>query len=431
MSDRLLLRPLPVPRPAEVLTVGSTSSETSLGRISYRDYFDFRNKNTAFSGLAAFGETTLSIARRAGEVPVVRNGLFVSSNFFSVLEVEPRIGRGFRPDEDQVPGRDPVVVLSHNLWQSQFSSDKGILGQRIRLNGLDFLVIGIAPEQFTGPGQFLRPAVYIPFAMWPVMINSSKNPLEARDFRTLTVKGRLKSDIAIQQADAEIQTIAKGLAESYGNTNHNIGATVKTEFNARLKLSTVEAMLVVLLGLLAGTVLLVACANVAYLLLSGVRKRSRETAIRLAVGSGRGRLIRQLLTESLVLALAGGALGLVFAFAGISVFSRIGGEVSDTQLIESSHLDSRVLLFSLAVSVASTLLFGLAPALQASKQDVNLALKDGAGLGIDASGFWGRNNLVRIQIACSMMLVVVASVVYLGFRGPWRETPVSAQIIWR
>ena len=118
LSDRLLLRPLPVPRPAEVLTVGSTSSETSLGRISYRDYFDFRNKNTAFSGLAAFGETTLSIARRAGEVPVVRNGLFVSSNFFSVLEVEPRIGRGFRPDEDQAPGRDPVVVLSHNLWQS-------------------------------------------------------------------------------------------------------------------------------------------------------------------------------------------------------------------------------------------------------------------------------------------------------------------------
>ncbi|MBV9305826.1 MAG: ABC transporter permease [Acidobacteriaceae bacterium] len=423
LSDLLLLRPLPVPHPAEVLTVGSTSPSTSLGGISYRDYLDFRDKNTTFSGLSAFAETTVSIARRVGEMPIVRSGLFVSGNFFSVLEVEPQIGRGFRPGEDQALGRDPVVVLGHSLWQSQFNSDKRILGQRIRLNGLEFLVIGVAPERFTGPAQFSRPAVYIPFAMWPALVNSPRNPLEARDFRVLTVKGRLKPGITIQQANAEMQALARELAESYGDINHNIGATVKTEFDARLKLSAVEAMLVVLLSLLAGAVLLVACANVASLLLSRARNRSRETAIRLAVGSGRGRLIRQLLTESLVLALAGGAFGLLLAFAGISAFSRINSGASDTQLMGSTHLDSRVLFFSLAVSVFSTLLFGLAPALQASKQDINLTLKDGAGLGMDASGFWGRNNLVRIQIACSMMLVVVASIVYLGFRGPLASSP--------
>ena len=421
LADLLLLRPLPLPRPTEVLTIGSASPDTSLGGLSYRDYLDFREKNTTFSTLAAFTDTTVSIARRAGEMPIVRSGLFVSGNFFSALEVKPRIGRGFRPEEDQASGRDPVVVLSYSFWQSQFNSDKGILGRRIRLNSLDFQVIGVAPEPFTGPGQFSKPAVYIPFAMWPAIVNSPKDPLEARDLRVLTVKGRLKPGVTVQQANAEFQALAKGLTESYADTNRNIGATVKTQFSTRLKLSAVEAMLVVLLGLLAAAVLLVACANVASLLLSRARSRSRETAIRLAVGSGRGRLVRQLLTESLVLALAGGALGLSLACAGISVFSRIG-DASDTQLAESARLDGRVLLFTLAISVFSTLLFGLAPALQSSKQDVNLALKDGAGLGV-ASGFWGRNNLVRIQIAFSMMLVVVASVVYLGFRGPLAGSP--------
>jgi predicted permease len=419
-ADALLLRPLPVLRPSEVVTVGSDSAGGFLADrvsfVSYRDYLDFRNQNNTFDGLVAFKLSTFGFSPQPGSLPHMKMGMLVSGNFFRVLGVEPELGRGFRPEEDQVSGRDAVVVLGHAFWEKELAADRSIIGRTVRLNGAEFTVIGVAPERFTGMDQFVQPAFFVPAMMCNrIASNVTGNFLEARDQRVFTVKGRLKPGVTIAQAQAELTVIAKALERAYPDTNRSQGVGVRTELEARYKQSPENAKLAGMLIVLSAAVLLVACANIASLLLSRARVRGREIAVRLAIGAGRLRLIRQLLTESLLIALAGGLAGLAVGYAGI-VFFRTLKIPTDLPVVFSIRLDQRVLAASLAVSMLSALFFGLAPAIQITRADLVSALKTA---GADTPGrrrIWGRNLLVVGQVAASLVLLAVTTLMFRGFQ---------------
>jgi len=415
LADALFLRPLPVPRAGDVVTLDSTNI-SGPSRVSYRDYLDFRDHSRSFAGLLATTEITLGVSPRHDSLPKMTMGMLVTGNFFGVLNLEPNLGRFFLPQEDQVPGRDAIVVLSHEFWAEQFASDPAVIGRKVRLSGIDFTVIGVTPEKFTGLDLYVHPSLYIPLMMQPrLSTNTDDRFLESRRRRDLIVKGRLKPGVTPGEARAEVQVIAKNLERTYPDTNHNIGALVNTELQERFRQDTIDSQLSEMLIALAAAVLLVACANIAGLLLSRSRVRSREIALRLALGAGRPRLIRQLLTESLLIALAGGALGVAVAYAGVSFFSRF--EIpSDLPIKIIVQLDQRGLLVCLVAAVLSSILFGLAPALQITRPNLVDALKTA---GADTPGrrrLLGRNLLVVGQVTASVALLLVAATLYDGFR---------------
>jgi ABC-type antimicrobial peptide transport system permease subunit len=216
-------------------------------------------------------------------------------------------------------GRDPVVVLGHDFWVSQYNASPSVVGSKVSLNGVDFTIIGVAPRHFTGIDQFIRPAMFIPLAMSPHLGNV--NNLERRDVRWLIVKGRLKPGVSVGQAQADVAAVAAQLQQMYPQTDRAQRFAVQTELQLRNTQSPPNSALVLMLGLLSLCVLTVACANVTGLLLSRSRARSREIAIRLAIGAGRGSLIRQLFLENLLLALTGGLLGIAVAYGGARFFS--------------------------------------------------------------------------------------------------------------
>jgi predicted permease len=418
LADALILRPLPVPHPSEVVTVGFNASVSGFGSIvaSYRDYLDFRNTAKSFDGLLAYTNYSFGFSKSPDAVPQLKMGMLVTGNFFRVLGVEPEQGRAFRDDEDQVPGRDAVVILGHDLWEKDFGADPSILGKKLRLSGIEFTVIGVAPAHFTGMDLYFRPALYVPVAMWPRFVSDPKvKPLEARDFRELSVKGRLKPGVTVTQAQAELVGIAKTLERAYKETNKNRSVAVRTELQRRLEQSPPDAEIAAMLTVLAMAVLLVACANVAGLLLSRAPVRAREMALRLAIGAGRPRLIRQLLTESLLVAIAGGLLGLAVGYAGVDFLSRLQPP-TDLPIQLSIQLDQRALLFSLTVSLLSAIFFGLAPALQTTRTDVISALRTAGAEAPHQRRLLGRNALVAGQVALSLVLLMVSTFIYRGFQ---------------
>src|SRR2546425_9736059 len=278
-ADALLLRPLTVPRAGEVLTVGSTSPSTlrTVLLASYRDYVDVRDRSKTFAGLVAFTQSVVGFATEPGTVPRLTMGMLVSGNFFPVIGVKPELGRAFRPDEDQVPGRDAVVVLGHDFWERAFGADRSILGRTIRLNGSAFTVIGIAPAGFTGLDQYVRFDFYAPLMMWQRLTTVPDSwPFDARDFRSLNIRGRFEPGMTITQAQAELSAIATDLQRAYPDTNRDQRIAVRTELQARIAAAPPIARLLVMLTLLAGAVLFAACANVAGLLTSRAPVRARE-----------------------------------------------------------------------------------------------------------------------------------------------------------
>jgi putative ABC transport system permease protein len=416
-ADALLLRPLTVARPGEVVTVGSTLSVEGFSRLgaSYREYIDIRDGSTSFDGLVAFTGVTSGLAATADALPKLTLGLLVNSNFFTVMGVEPELGRTFRSEEDDVPGRDAVVILSHDLWKQQFGSDPSILGRHVQLSGIEFTVVGVAPERFTGMNQFVRSDFYAPLMMWPRLIGDQKQrPLEDRSVRSLTIKGRLKSGVSMARAQTELSVLAKDLERAYPDTNRNRELVVRTELQTRIAQSPPDSMLIAMLTTLAAAVLLVACANVAGLLTSRAPARAREMVMRVALGAGRGRLITQLMTESLLIALAGGVLGLAVGYGAIQVFQQIQLP-TDLPIALTFQIDQRALVFSLVVAVLSAILFGLAPAIQTSRADLTMVMKGGESI-VGKRRRWGRNLLVGGQIAVSVVLLVLAMFMYRGFQ---------------
>jgi predicted permease len=413
-ADAVLLRPLPVREPDRVVAISAQAATAAPvannTTISYPDYVDFRDRNRSFEGLVAASMSTLAFRPGPGSLPHIKFGQYVSGNFFRVLGVEPALGRDFRPEEDRAEGRDAVVVLGHDFWVSQFDASRSVLGSQIRLNGIEFSVIGVAPESFTGVD--VRAAVYIPLAMLPRLGQPSL--LHSRDAGWLSVRGRLKPGISLEQARTDIGIISQELEKLHPRTDNVRRMKVQTELQLRVEQSPPTAAMMIMLALLALSVLLVACANVAGLLLSRARGRSREMAVRLAIGATRGALVRQLLLESLLIAVAGGLAGIVVADAGAEFFSRIPFP-SDLGFSIGATVDRRALLFTLLVSLGSTLLFGLGPALRMTRPDLVPALK-AAGADGGKRRFWGRNTIVAGQVALSLVLLVVSAVLVEGFR---------------
>jgi predicted permease len=419
MVDALIFRPYPVPHPSSIVTLVSTTHDSPFDDFSYREYLDIRDKTTSYVGVVANADMeAVGFSAEAGTTPRIKGGMMVSGNYFHVLGVEPRLGRGFRQDEDQVPGRNPVVVLGPDFWRHEFAGDQSVLGRTILLNGTKFTVIGVAPDRFPGMLTFGDPDFYMPLAMAPVFTtNLQKNFFEDRDDRELSVKARLKPGVTLEQARNELAVIAKNFESEYPQVNRSRGAAVYTQFQTR----TIEDdnwKFGVIFLILALAVLLVACTNVAGLLLSRARARAREIAVRLALGAGRLRLIRLLLTESLVLATFGGLAGIAIGYGVVEWFHSKQSIVFATELPMAVpfHMDKRVLLACVALSALSALLCGLAPALQSTRVDLVSALKS-ADVDVPVrKRLWGRNMLVVAQVAMSLMLLTASFLMARGFQ---------------
>jgi|SRR5579884_1525886 len=421
-SDALLLRPLPVPEPNGVIdvTTAGTNAFGSNANLSYPDYVDLRDRNRSFSGLFAASLGAFGFSRDANALPRTKFGFFVSGNMFRVLGVEPVMGRGFRDDEDQAPGRDPVVVLAHDFWVRELGGNPAVLGSKIRLNGIDLTVIGVAPEHFTGIDQVLRPAFFVPLAMSPRLTQADN--LTKRDVRWLAVKGRLRSGVTLAQSQADVDAIVAQLRRNFPDSNRNQRLEVQTELHFRIAQNPPNTALVAMMGLLALCVLAVACANVAGLLLSRAKARAREIAVRLAIGAGRGALIRQLLLENMLLAIGGGIAGIAIAYGGARFFGSIPIP-SDLPIVLDVTVDRRVLLFTLILSLISTLLFGLTPALRITRPDLARSLRQRDADNEGGHRIWGRNVIVSGQVALSLVLLIVSAVLLKGFNDELMQGP--------
>ena len=411
LADALLLRPLPVERPGEIVHDLSTARGDDSGYMSYPDFLDFKSRTRSLSGLTTIGQVLLGLRAGPATPAQVKLGAVVPTDFFDILGVRPALGRTFRTDED----RQPVAVLSHVLWESHFASDPSVIGRQIRLSGLDFTVIGVAPASFTGLQLFVHEELYLPMGMWPRVAVEEKNPLDRRDHRNVVVYGRLGPGRTVREAQAEFATIARNLEQAYPDADRGRSVALLPEIEARNRSDSTMAALVALLLSVSGLVLFIACANVANLLLSRAGSRSREVAIRLAIGAGRRRLLRQFLTESQLLAVLGGAAGLVLAMVCMQFLSslRLPTEFPISLVIP---LDIRVLSFCAIVALVSGLIFGFAPAMQMLKTDLTGTLKSGD---LAVSGrkrrLQARNLLVIGQVTVSTVLLVAAGLLVKDF----------------
>lgn len=420
-ADVLLLRPLPVPDPSRVVKVNAVRSGPFGGNtaLSYPDYADLRDRNRTFDGLVATGFTHLGFQPDRNTQSRMKWSMFVTGNLFDVMGIKPVLGRGFRRDEDLVPGRDYVVVISSDLWKGEFGGSPSVVGQKIWLNGIQFTIIGVAPEDFHG-FDILKAAMFVPLVTVENLWNPS--PYQKRDNAWLTVRGRLKPGVGVSQATADLSAIAAALRKMYPKADENLKLKALTEFQAHVEQDPPDTALIIMLALLALCVLLVACANVAGLLLSRASIRAREIAVRLAVGASRGTLIRQLLVENLLLSLLGAAAGLAVAYGADAFFNTIPFP-TDVPLDFNFHLNRNALLFTFLVGVVSTFVFGLAPALQTTRLDLITALKEKEGTASKGNKLWGRNVIVGAQVALSVLLLVVSGILYKGFKNEIDKGP--------
>jgi predicted permease len=417
-ADALLLRPLSVPRPSELLSVGSTTrvdaAVANLVRLSYPEYTALRDRTSSFDGLLAFNIWSTALAASRDGVPAMKIGALVTANFFDVAGVRPVLGRGFRRAEGEVPGRDAVIVLGHRLWQQQFSADPSILGREVYLGGIPLTVIGVAPPGFFGLEHFVQLDFYVPLMMWTRLLPSPDlRLLETPGARILDARGRLKPGVGLERARAELAVMAQELARIYPESSRNRDLVLRTELEARIAQMPPITALIVLLTTLAAAVLFVACANVAGLLTSRAPTRARELAVRSAIGAGRTGLVRQLMIESLLIAIGGGALGLAVGFASVQLFQQVQIP-TDLPVRLTFGLDRRALVFGVIIAGVSALLFGLTPALQTSRVDLSTVMK-GTGEASRGRRLWGRSALVIGQVAVSVVVLVIAMFTYRAF----------------
>jgi predicted permease len=424
IADALVFRPLGVRDPNAVVTVGIAPPEEARGTgyASYPNYLDLRAGVRSFDGLVADQLVTFGFTASRGALPDMRMGMAVSDNFFSVLGVTPAIGRAFAAGEGQVADRDPVLVLGHDFWNGALGADRSIVGREVWVNGVAMKVIGVAPERFSGMDQYLRPAFFLPATMLHRLSRGEDRSVSDRKSHDYELHGRLAPGVSIAHAQADVAAAWSGLVLRYPDVNRHRNVMVRTELQTRFRNTPEDAVMMVLLLALVALVLAIACANVANLLLGRARARAKEMAIRLALGVARPRLLRQLMTESALLAVAGCALGIGLAAAGIRFLSDIRIP-TDLPVVIEPYLDERVLLFSLGAAAASALLFGLAPAFASLRTDLVTALK-GARQGPSARRRTvGRNVLVVIQVAMSMVLLVSSGIILEGFHKTLEMNP--------
>jgi predicted permease len=409
----LMLRMPSVREPNDLVVVSSTATlNTSGGNrlpVSAADYLDWRAQATAFEGLSAadFDEFTMTGPTR----PQVVQGARVSSDFFAVLGVQTLLGRVIQPGDER-SGSDRVAVVSEDLWRSTFDGDRNVLGRPIKINGVPYVVAGVIPERFL-PWDF-DAQVWIPLDL--SRDDTGALGPERRGVRVLQVVGRLKHDTSAGQADAQMNAIAQRLAQAHADTNHGWGARVMSLHDYSVADSRATAALTVLMATV-GLVLLIACANLAGLLLARHSGRRREFSLRAALGAGRFRLGRQLLTECLLLSLAGGALGTLLAFGGVrAVTAQFNWNASAVAIGKAIVIDGRVLAFTAAISVLAALIFGIAPAFHSSRTTPGENLKEiGRGATVGRGGLRLQRLLVIGQLALSLVLLMGAGMLVDAF----------------
>ena len=409
----VLLNPLPFTEPDRLVSMYTRTPEFTRASVSYLNFLDWRRDNHSFSAIAAFRGENYNLSGLGDAQRLSAN--MVSADFFPILGVRPSVGRFFSEQEDQV-GAAPVAVISDGLWKRKFASAPDAVGKALNLNGTLYTIVGVLPAHFqfiSGNGNFHDDAeVFTPIGQW-------NDPL-FRDRHTgmgMDVVGRLKPGVTLQQATLDMQAVASHLAEAYPDIDKNSGINVLA-----LKEDVVGDIRPFLLVLLAavGFVLLIACANVANLLLARSTGRTREFAIRTAMGASPGRVVRQLLTESILLALAGGGLGLLIAAWGTRAAIKVLPEALPRA--EDVHIDGRVLLFAMAVSLLAGILFGLVPALRAYRTDIHETLKEG-GRGGSGTRHRTQSIFVAVEMAMALVLLVGAGLMIRSLGKLWNTDP--------
>jgi predicted permease len=408
--NAVLLNPLPYHEPDRLVAVYSRTREFSQSSISYPNFLDWVRTQNVFSSLAAFREADYNLTGLGQPERV--SAEMVSAAFFPTLGINPIAGRLFRPEDDRI-GAQPVALLSGGFWKRKFASSPNVLGTTLTLDGVSYTVVGIIPAGFSYHGGNFHPSdVFVPIGQW--------NDPTFRDRRAamgMDAVARLKPGVSLQQAQAAMDSIARSLAETYPDANKGAGISLiplKQDFTG-----DVRPFLLVLLAAV-GFVLLIACVNVANLLLARSTGRTREFAVRAALGAGRARLIRQLLTESLVLSCAGGGLGLLLASWG--THAAIGFMPDALPRAESIQIDSHVLLFTLAASLLAGILFGLAPALSASRAQLHSTLQEG-GRGSSGARRRLQGLFVAVEMALALVLLTGAGLMIRSLANLWSVNP--------
>ncbi len=395
----VLLRPLPYPDPSRLIRVWSSTASEPRSAFAPGDFLDFERENHTFTALGAYRDDALTISTPGGE-PVRVQGARVTAGFFDVFAMSAAMGRTFNRDTDTA-SNEPLVVISHTLWLQQFASDRQIAGRRLRVDGVPHTVVGVMPQSFDfpeGARAWLLSAKPVPLPP----IDVPGDLLSNRDVHYFQVIARLKPEVTPEIARADLQTVADDLARRFPESNGGRGISLRPLSDTLVE--DVRLALLLLLGAV-GVVLLIACANIASLLLARASGRTRELAIRAALGAARGRLVRQLITESLILGGAGGVAGLLLGYWAIALLLTIlpDGIPRAAQI----ELDARVALITIAAAFVSALLFGAIPALQASRADAALALREA-----DRATAGGRRRaktralLVLGEIALTSILLV-------------------------
>ena len=403
LVNTVLLRPLPVPQPEQIVAVNLRGKSDSILAFSYPNYKDFRDRNQVLSGLLVYRFVVLSLSRDGANDRIW--GYQVSGNYFDVLGVQAIKGRTFLPEEDRTRLSHPVAVISYGAWQRRFAGDPDVVGKEIRLNNHTFKIIGVAPEGFNGTEVVYTPEIWLPVSMieW---VEPGAEWLDNRDSGNLFGIGRIKSGVSVNEAEASLNLLAQQLGKEYPDTNE--GQVVKLGppgfIIPDLRGSVVSFTWILMAAV--GLVLLITCINIAGLLLAKATDRRKEIAIRLALGASRRRLIRQLLTESVLLSLIGGLAGFWLALWIIRLLLALRPPI-DFPLTIAVTVDWRVALFSLGISLVAGGVFGLAPALQSTRPSLTTALKDTtAQAGYSRSRL--RSVLVVAQLALSLMILIGA-----------------------
>ena len=386
--NAILLKPLPFPESEQIVDISETFKD-GWGSVSVPYYEDWKNQNTVFAGIAAYQGTSFNLS--TSETPQRVPGLRVAANYFDVLGVKPELGRTFLSGED-VAGSQRVVLIGDDLWRRNFAADPGLINREIAVNGEKYTVVGVMPRELS--------SLYRTVQIWSPLVFPEQDRANRGDHK-YSVVGRIKSGVTLAQAREQMNAIAQRLEEQYKN-----GRGVQLTQFEELWVSGVRSTLLMMM-VAVGFVLLIACTNVANLLLARATVRRREISIRVALGAGRGRLIQQFLTEGLLLSVIGGTLGIALAWWLMNVLGKLAFPFLPRA--QEIRIDARVLLFTLGISILTSLVFGLIPSLQAGKTDVQATLKEGGNtMSSGIVGGWLRPILVVIEVAAAVVLLIGA-----------------------
>jgi putative ABC transport system permease protein len=412
--NAVLLKPLPFPESEKLMFMTSAFENHGVTKnffTSYADFLDWRATAKSFIAIASYHQDSFTLAGL--DQPLHVSGETVSGDFFSILETQPLLGRGFTRDEEK-PGTR-VVVLGHELWQSAFHGDRGIIGHAITLDKQSYTVVGVMPAGFAFPLDAEPPKLWRTLAIDSETKDPKNSPAatspEQRGAHFLQVVGRLKPDVTIDRAREEMNVIARGLAAQYPDTNKkfpSVGLTTELEHMVG---NTRSRMVILLISV--GVVLLIACLNVANLLLVRASRRNREIALRAALGAKRIRVVRQMLTESIVLGLGGALIGIPIAMWSLKIFIALNAQ--NLPRIQNAELDGNVLLFTAGIALLTSFIFGLVPALRTSSPNLTEFMKEGRGTTASGSHQRIRGALVVMETAGGLVLLVVAGLLLRSF----------------